>query len=197
MDLQPAEIVRATAKLISALSTLSIDEALEHFDVCWQKSVGKGDFGKMEDVPGEIADCIISLQWLASLQEIELPSVQEARETQASVSQWCDEHYPGEDLKQRTLNLIEELAELLVCQGAAHEKNRQSLQNNLCPTPTDELLTLYNQTIQAFSNYANFLGASVGNMLDQKMVINRRRTEQDSARRLRTKNETMENLAPS
>lgn len=183
-------ILARAGNLFKSIAAASPYDILQHFDACMAKSHGKGDFNKHEDVPGEIADCLISLQWLASAQTIQLP-YENGIETQETVSQWCDEHFPGQDLRQKVLDYVEELAELVVCQGLTAEKANIVLKAVLDDPYTEELSVSYETNLAALAAGAQQAGSPLALILDTKMAHNRQRTVADSATRLAAKQQVL------
>ncbi len=185
-------LVRA-GNLFKSIAAASPYDVLEYFDACMKKSHDKGDFNKREDVPGEIADCLISLQWLATAQEIQLP-YNHGVETQETVSLWCDTHFPGQDLREKVLAYVEELAELLVCQGLTADKANLVLKTVLDDPFTEDLTVSYEKNLAALNAGAQKVETPLARILDEKMAHNRERTPAQSADRLHAKQETLRRI---
>lgn len=167
------------------------DDFKTHFAACWDKSNAKGDFEKLDDVPGELADCLISLSWIAGLQEQDLALRGLGEETLSSVSAWCEEHFSGRGLKARLMDYIEELAELCVCEGL--EKHRaQKIMDLVFEAPDlADPVTAFRTNLERLQDYALSIGGDIGLMLDEKMTVNRKRSLTQSAEREGRKRETI------
>lgn len=193
---QTFSLLANTVNLVKSISTTAdvngdLMSYTGHFSKSWKKSVAKDDFKKYEDIPGEIADCLISLYWIASHVGYDLKDVKRGNETQSSVSQWCDDHYPQRALEDKLMDYIEELAELCVCEGL--EKHRAI--NIISEILRADDFADPNHTIESnFKNlhaYAKDIGQSLNDILDKKMSMNRERTQQQSATRESIKRDLM------
>ena len=187
VPLQTFTTLAATANLVKSTMIraggFKPEEFIAHAAACWDKSRNKGDFEKSSEVPGEIADNLISLYWLADLQGVHLPLVAPGHETQDSVSRWCDAHYSGEDLKQRAKNCFEELAELCVCEGMEKDRMVNLLTLILDGPDADTLESACAKTLERLHDYATVLDLDPQTILDKKMQLNRARITEQSLQR--------------
>ena len=186
-----------TANLVKSLwrsDLLNTDPAeySKHFVISWDKSVAKGDMQKYQDVPGEVADCLISLYWIASDRNIALPPLEQGKENQVSVNQWCENHFPNRSIEQKMMDYLEELAELCVCEGL--EKNRaigiidEIFQVDDVVSPEVAI----QNNFKKLHSYAADMRDYLDNILDNKMKINRERTVQQSSDREERKRRSMQ-----
>lgn len=178
----------ATINLVKSLSLHSrgvtdLQDFKDHFDVCWDKSHAKGDYKKYDDVPGEIADCLISLYWVADKIHHSLDSNDTLQETQQSVSEWCDKHYPDRDLQQRLFDYVEELAELCVCEGLEKHRALNLIQIMFDAPDLAKPDMAITNCMQKLKDYAEDVGHDLGCILDAKMQTNRQHTTQQSMMR--------------
>jgi NTP pyrophosphatase (non-canonical NTP hydrolase) len=116
-----------------------------------------------------------------------------ARETQETVSAWCDRHYPGLSAAQRLKDLVEEVTELAA-----------SLNN----VPLEEILDIVCRTWEksagqlgdrretpgeigdvriSVMSLATALGIDEQEALDEKMAINRAKSPEESQARFQRK----------
>jgi nicotinate-nucleotide adenylyltransferase len=182
-----------TINLVKSLASVSERKCLDHFKKSWQKSNQAGEFNNPALVEGEIADSAISILWLADLQNIDLQpfighylNAQKggpATETQQSVSYWCDNHYPNEDIRQRTLNLIEELAELSVAQGMEEHRATALISTIFTDTHRVNTLSSYKNALAGLIDYAQAENLDYQATLDRKMRTNRTRSMAQSQQR--------------
>ena len=180
-------VISEIGSLAQSVGAVSQEDIETKLTKQWKRLVDKGDLGKIEDCPGEIADCLIATLWLANLQGITLRPIGDAKETQQSVSAWCDEHYPGEDLSDRTKDLIEELTELAVCSGISESSARGSLIDSFNKTNSDSTEQVYERVLSALEKHALQIGVEWDAVLDEKMAKNRQKTTDESQSRLQSK----------
>jgi|GEM_PF-2390992 len=181
MDLTE-QTTRDILSCVNAYSVLSHDQIVNYFKICWLKSVDKGDHGKLEDVPGELADCTISLFWLVQKNNITLDNLAHAEETSQSVYAWCEEHYPNKTIEEKLLATVEELAEMVVCQGCDLEEYLAIIadQND---QDVPEFEAAHANVQKSLIELAASGDLALGKLLDQKMLKNRERTIEESAAR--------------
>jgi NTP pyrophosphatase (non-canonical NTP hydrolase) len=113
-------------------------------------------------------------------------------ETQASVTEWCEEHYPGQDVPTRLRDLFEEATELAASLGVVDVEElvdvvrkswAKSDVGNKAETPGE----IADVTI-ATSWLASGLKLDVQEALDDKMAVNRAKTVEQSQARVEKKN---------
>jgi NTP pyrophosphatase (non-canonical NTP hydrolase) len=121
-------------------------------------------------------------------------------ETQQTVTEWCDRHYPGMDARKRLFDLFEEVSELAVAMDvatnedilahvAASLKKSEKDRGNPAEVP-GEL-----GDIQIATHWlASLLGYNSVQVLDDKMEINYEKTEGDSQARLLAKQAHFDHL---
>ncbi len=175
----------STANLLKTVglhnNVFNAEELLDHASASWDKSFRKGDLAKYEDVPGELADCLISLYWIADLQHILLAKNQ--GEDQGSVCDWCDLHYPDRGMAQRLKDYMEELTELCVCEGLEKSRFMNLLSLVLHDPQADDLYEAFDKNLALLHEYAQDAGGDLQQMLDEKMGVNRQKTTEQSAAR--------------
>ncbi len=112
-------------------------------------------------------------------------------EDQKSVSEWCDEHYPGMDEKARALDVIEEAMELAAVMGISREDalNRAAQSWDKSQKDFGDRTQIPGELADiqiAVMWVASLLALNAQTALDDKMGINRAKTPgQSSARRQR------------
>lgn len=111
-----------------------------------------------------------------------------SRETQASVHSWCEAAYPGEDIPQKVVNLVEEVVELAVLLGVSQEALLRTVQLTVAkshdPVGDPGCIRAEVGDIQlSICNLAESLQVDAGMALDEVMGRNRQRSLAESAER--------------
>lgn len=109
-------------------------------------------------------------------------------EDQGTVASWCAEHYPGESLAQKVVNLIEEVAEIGCVLGVPPEAMLRALEISIRKSddPVGDKACIAKEigdTQLSIFNLAEAVGVDTMTALDTVMVSNRERSTEASAAR--------------
>lgn len=110
------------------------------------------------------------------------------RETQKSITEWGDEHYPDESLEQLFHNLVEEVAELGATLGVAHADAARTLAISYEKSAGEfadrsKTASEIGDVDISLKFLASHAGIDVAEATDAKMAKNRLRSVADSAMR--------------
>jgi NTP pyrophosphatase (non-canonical NTP hydrolase) len=115
-------------------------------------------------------------------------SGQPPAETQASVFEWCEEHYPDDDKAQKLVNLLEEVTELGCVLGVSSEAMMQAVKLTVAKSDDpvgdrDYMAKELGDVQLSVLNLAQSLEMDAMGTMDRVMQANRLRTTDESASR--------------